>query len=90
MKSGEIIKCHFTHIGEHLIHPEAVLVGGGKEAVPKVSHVINPVLEGLVAVLKTVQSHLKVEHPVIMVANVVSLPVRFPIGTWPRRIPTKS
>ena len=81
MKNGEIIMCHFTHIGEHLVHPEAVLVGEGKEAMLRMSHVIDLVLEGLVAVLKTVQSHLKVEHPVM---------VRFPIGTWPRRIPTKS
>ena len=82
--------CHFTHIGEHLVHPEAVLVGEGEEAMLRMSHVIDLVLEGLVAVLKTVQSHLKVEHPVIMVARVVPLLVRFPIGTWPRRIPTKS
>ena len=63
------------------MHPGAVLVQEGKEAVVRVSHVINTELEGVVAVLRTVQSHLKVEHQDM---------VRVQIGTWPRRILAKS
>ena len=63
------------------MHPGAVLVQEGKEAVVRVSHVINTELEGVVAVLKIMQSHLKVEHRDMVGVR---------IGTWLRRIPTKS